>query len=198
MMKYLGEETEEHVNEISKPLYTRINHYLAWFLVFYATINGACIPPWIMSIPAEKYMRISWRFFMQTVMMIPFLMYEKRNLAPENKEQYTLSYIFKLEHIKKVYLVAFTNSIWFTMVLFAFEWKFISHALVLSGLQQFFFSIQRHIRKEENHSYEAAGQAMVVFGLFCVFTSSIYYDPAEAPPSTKNYRNFLLLLREPW
>jgi hypothetical protein len=71
---------------------------------------------------------------MQTFMMIPFLLYERRNLAENMKHQYTLSHIFKLEHIKKVYMVAFTNSIWFTMVLFAFEWNYISHALVLSGL----------------------------------------------------------------
>lgn len=198
MLKYLGNSFQQKVSDIQKPTYQNINQYLAWFLVFYATINGACIPPWIMSIPAEKYIRISWRFFMQSFMMIPFLLYERRNLPANLKYQYTLSHIFKLEHIKKVYMVAFTNSIWFTMVLFAFEWSYISHALVLSGLQQFCFSINRHVNKNENHNYESAGQAMVIFGVLCVITDSITFDSVDADPNSYLYRNKLVNFRKPW
>ncbi|KAL4432765.1 hypothetical protein ABPG74_011586 [Tetrahymena malaccensis] len=197
MLAFLDQETKQNISNIQKPLYQRYV-YLSWFIVFYAAINGACIPPWIMYVPEEKYLRISWRFFLQTFMMIPFLLHEKRNMPEDKKHQYELSYIFKLDHIKKVFMVAFTNSIWFTMVLFAFEWNFISHALVLSGLSQFFFSIHRLLNKEENHNYESGGQAMIVFGVFCILADTITYDPKEAPPSTKNYSNTYVYFRETW
>ncbi|KAL4479184.1 hypothetical protein ABPG72_009014 [Tetrahymena utriculariae] len=198
MLAFFDQETKQNISNIQKPLYQRLHVYVSWFLVFYAGINGACIPPWIMSVPEEKYLRISWRFFLQTFMMIPFLLYEKRNIPEDKKYQYEFSYIFKLDHIKKVFMVAFTNSIWFTMVLFAFEWNFISHALVLSGLSQFFFSIHRLVNKEENHNYESGGQAMVIFGVLCILADTLTYDPKEAPSSTKNYSNSYVYFRQPW
>ncbi|EAR82510.1 drug/metabolite transporter (DMT) superfamily protein (macronuclear) [Tetrahymena thermophila SB210] len=198
MIAFFDQETKQNISNIQKPLYQRIPVFLSWFLVFYAAINGACIPPWIVSVPEEKYLRISWRFFLQTFMMIPFLLYERRNIPEDKKYQYEFSYIFKLENIKKVFMVAFTNSIWFTMVLFAFEWNFISHALVLSGLSQLFFSIHRRLNKEENHDYEYGGQAMVIFGVFCILADTLTYNSKEAPPSTKNYSNTYVYFREPW
>ncbi|EAR82509.1 transmembrane protein, putative (macronuclear) [Tetrahymena thermophila SB210] len=198
LIKQIDVEAEKKILEVSKPFYERVNPYLAWFLVFYATINAACIPPWIMSIPAEKYLRIAWRFFMQAVMMIPFLLYERRNLPEANQHKYSFSYIFKLENMKKVYLASCSLSIQFTMVLFAQDWNFISHSLVLSALIPFCFSINRIIKKQENHNYESSGQAMVIFGVLCVLADTLMYDPSEAPPSTVNYRNAKVYYRKPW
>ncbi len=50
----------------------------AWLILFYSVCNSAMIPAWIMNIKANKYLRIAWRFFMQSLIMIPFAMYERR------------------------------------------------------------------------------------------------------------------------
>ena len=68
----------ERIETQKKPLSERLPVALQWFFIFYATINNSLIPAWIMSIPAEKYLRISWRFFMQALLIIPFCMYEYR------------------------------------------------------------------------------------------------------------------------
>lgn len=39
---------------------------------------------------------------------------------------------------------------------------------------------------------------MVVFGILCVLSDTLTYDADEAPPSTNNYRNKLVLFRKPW
>ena len=59
----LGEDNELKEDDEAK-LYEKFPKYLAWFVLFYSVFNGACMPPWIMSIPAEKYLRISWRFIL--------------------------------------------------------------------------------------------------------------------------------------
>lgn len=70
--------------------------HLAWFILLYSVCNAAAIPPWIMSIKATKLIRISWRFLLQSFMVIPFVLYEHRTGGPKVKEMYSLSHIFKL------------------------------------------------------------------------------------------------------
>lgn len=84
------------IDEKTQDITKRIPKWSAWILLFYFAVNGAFIPPWILSIPAEKYLRIAWRFFMQAMLLIPFVMYEYRQrLKNDNiKKQYTLSHIF--------------------------------------------------------------------------------------------------------
>jgi TRAP-type mannitol/chloroaromatic compound transport system permease small subunit len=51
---------------------------LAWVILMYSVVSGAMIPGWIMNIQANKLLKISWRFFMQSFMVIPFVLYEYR------------------------------------------------------------------------------------------------------------------------
>ena len=57
-------QVHEGIANIKLHLKDRLPVFFQWILIFYATINNALIPPWILSIPAEKYLRIAWRFFM--------------------------------------------------------------------------------------------------------------------------------------
>ncbi len=41
-----------------------ISKKIAYLILIYSTIIGACIGPWLISIPAEKYIKVSWRYFM--------------------------------------------------------------------------------------------------------------------------------------
>lgn len=49
--------------------------HLSWIILIYSVCNAAMIPAWIMSIKATKLLRISWRFMLQAVMIIPFVLY---------------------------------------------------------------------------------------------------------------------------
>lgn len=48
---------------------------MAWVILLYSVCNAAMIPPWIMSIKATKLLRISWRFLLQSFMVVPFVLY---------------------------------------------------------------------------------------------------------------------------
>lgn len=87
-------------------------------ILMFFVMNASIIPCWIMSIEAEKYLRQSWRFFMSSWLILPFVMWEKRQ--PKFKKFYQLSYIFDVNNIKKIFLTSFSNSMWFTMILFGF------------------------------------------------------------------------------
>lgn len=78
------------------------------------------IPSWIMNIKATKLLRISWRFLMQTLMIFPFVLYERRVGNEEVKYQYTLAHIIKPVHLKKAYISSIATSIWFTCILTVF------------------------------------------------------------------------------
>lgn len=93
---------------------------LAWLILLWSVTTGAIIPGWIMNIPANKVLRISWRFVMQVPMMIPFVLYEYRTASPEVRQQYQFSYIFKPSNIVKPMASSLATSFWFTMILFGF------------------------------------------------------------------------------
>jgi hypothetical protein len=117
--------------------------WLAWVILLYSVINSSIIPGWIMNIQATKLLRIAWRFLLQSVIVIPFVLYEYRISSEETKQQYKLKHILNPTHLKKVYLSSISTSIWFTCILTVFEWTYISHGLVLGALSNFFLSIHR-------------------------------------------------------
>ena len=53
-----------------------------------------------MSIPAEKYLRISWRFFLQAWFLLPFCMYEYRAGDAKVKSQYSVRHFLAINHLK--------------------------------------------------------------------------------------------------
>jgi len=56
------EEIDEDEENI--PIWAKIGKRHAWILLLFSILNSALIPTWIMNIPADKYLRITWRFFM--------------------------------------------------------------------------------------------------------------------------------------
>jgi hypothetical protein len=48
---------------------------IAWAILFYSVINVSMIPAWIMNIQASKLLRISWRFLLQSLIIIPFILH---------------------------------------------------------------------------------------------------------------------------
>ncbi len=66
------------------------------------------------------------------------------------KEKYALKHILNPSNLKKAYLGSFATSLWFTVILTCFEWTYVSHAIVLGSLSNFFLSIGRTLRKSSH------------------------------------------------
>lgn len=78
------------------------------------------MPGWIMNIKANKLVRISWRFFMQMIMVIPFVLYEYRTGGENVRKKYSFSYIFDTKNFIKPLVSSLASSMWFTMILAGF------------------------------------------------------------------------------
>lgn len=78
------------------------------------------IPGWIMNIKANKMLRISWRFLMQAIMVIPFVLYEYRTGSEAVRSKYALKYIFKTSNFIKPLVSSLAASMWFSVILAGF------------------------------------------------------------------------------
>jgi hypothetical protein len=113
---------------------------------------------------------------MQTIMIFPFVLYERRVGNEEVKSQYTFKHIINPEHLKKAYISSIATSLWFTCILTVFEWTYVSHGIVLGTLSNFFLSIHRSITKSE-HDLEPGGRYCVILGIFLVMYDSYRLSP---------------------
>jgi hypothetical protein len=113
---------------------------------------------------------------MQALMVIPFVLYEKRTISEENKEKYTLRYILQPQNIIKPYISSLSASLFFLFVLTSFEWTYVSHGIVLGGLSNFFLSISRSLNKN-SHDLESGGQVLVIIGVGLVIHSTLSVNP---------------------
>lgn len=109
------------------------------------------IPPWLMSIAANKLLRISWRCTLHLLILIPFVLFEYRTANVKKREMYALSHIFKPKHFKKLCFSSFQATFWVTTILTTIEWTYISHSMVLGALSNFFLSIERTIAGRNGH-----------------------------------------------
>lgn len=123
---------------------------IAWLILLYSVSTGAMIPGWIMNIKANKLLRISWRFLMQSIMVIPFVLYEYRTGGEAVRKKYNLKYIFNVTNFIKPLVSSLATSMWFTMILAGFEWTSVSHSIVLGSLSNFFLSLGRSWRKSSH------------------------------------------------
>lgn len=57
---------------------------------------------------------------MQALMVIPFVLYERRTSNEENKQKYTLEYIFTPQNIIKPYISSLSACLWFLFILTSF------------------------------------------------------------------------------
>ena len=53
---------------------------LAWIILFYSVLNTSFITCWILSSKINKYLALTWRFIFVFLLMIPFVLYEKRTI----------------------------------------------------------------------------------------------------------------------
>ncbi|KRX06184.1 hypothetical protein PPERSA_06066 [Pseudocohnilembus persalinus] len=156
-LNFINQDKQELEQYFSKDYIQRIPLVISFMILMFFVMNASIIPCWIMSIEAEKYLRQSWRFFMSSWLILPFVMWEKRQ--PKFKKFYQLSYIF--------------------------DWTYVGYSINLGSLQLFFLSLQR--AKSDSHTYEYPGRLLVILGIILIFIECINFTPEEIPPSSYNY-----------
>lgn len=135
------------------------------------------MPGWIMNIKANKILRISWRFFMQVFMVLPFVFYQYRNCDEQTKKKYSLKYVFDRHNMIKPLMSGVATSLWFTAIVFGFEWTSVSHSIVMGSLSNFFLSLGRSWRRQ-SHDFESGGQMFVILGVILVISDTIKFSPS--------------------
>ncbi|EGR27000.1 hypothetical protein IMG5_203400 [Ichthyophthirius multifiliis] len=161
-------------------------------------LQGGFIPSWIQHKPAEKYLRIVWRFFLQSFMMIPFMLYEKRTGNETAKQQYKFSHMFNWYNLKQAYLSSIPTSIWFTLILFTFEWNFVAHAAILGNLSNFYNCINRNLAVGVTNPSDISSIGLILLGILMILYDSYSLQFEDIYPSSLNYKMNKLFYREPW
>lgn len=58
-----------------------IGSFFAWGILFLNCIFSASVPCWLMAdVRSESFTRNSWRYLTLSVLLLPFLLYEQRNV----------------------------------------------------------------------------------------------------------------------
>lgn len=63
---------------------------------------------------------------------------------------------------------------WYGFILSAGEWTYMSNALYLGSLTNFFLSLAR-LKGKHVHEYEIGGQVVVVLGIFFILIDTLYF-----------------------
>lgn len=83
---------------------------------------------------------------------------------------------------------------WFTMILFCFEWTAVSHAIVLGSMSNLFLSLGRSYRKV-SHFLELGGQLLMGLGLVLVILDSVEIRRDNVAPGAFSKNNLFYLKR---
>ncbi|KAL4426749.1 hypothetical protein ABPG74_006527 [Tetrahymena malaccensis] len=174
----------------------KIPRYIPWLVLSISVILGASIPTSILVIDASRYVKAFWRFQMTVFWIIPFCIYEYFDASYQR--YYKCAYIFQLDNLKQSYISSLGSSIWFTFILFSFDYTSVSHAMLLGSLSNFFMSAIRTFKRgSKKIELEVVGLTLVIIGVLLVFVDSITMDELQ---SDKRYQGFDMVdfLNKPW
>ena len=140
---------------------------------------------------------------MQSLMMIPFMLYEYRTGNELVRERYKLSYIFEKNHIRTLYITSLATTYFFTTILTLFEWTYISHCLVLGTLNNLFLSLYNILKPantniNKSHEMEIGGQLVALIGITLVMGDSYSIDTSLEPGDCSSLINPFYLGRQSW
>lgn len=124
----------------------------AWLILFYSVFNSAIIPCWLMgNILSESFTRNSWRYFMLTVLSVPFALYEHRQLVAAGRQSQFLYSQLTWQNLIICYKRSFHFVIWFFLFVMSCKLTSMNHALHMANLMTFFQSVIRYSKGEKNH-----------------------------------------------
>ena len=163
---------------------------ISWLVLIYSLINAACLPAWILSLETNKFVALTWRFLFQSLIMIPFVLYEKRTYPLHlNPIPYPskISNILSFPNFRKIYIKSALVVSWYGIILTIGEYTHIAHALYFGSLTNFFLSVTRK-RNIGVNKMESIGQIVILIGIVATFYGSLN----EGNLNTGN--NFLKLM----
>ncbi|CAD8114942.1 unnamed protein product [Paramecium sonneborni] len=176
-------------------LFENFSALLAWVILLYQTLNNAMIPAWIMTIPLDKYLRITWRFLIQSLFLIPLMMYEQRTGSLEVKLQYEIQYILKWENMRQLYYASLSPTIASAIFLFCFDYNYVATIFILGSQTNFWLSFCRE--KTQNHFIEKRGQIFSFFGFLLICIESLAMNKQGIPVIANNYINTSVFIQVP-
>lgn len=127
--RFLGNINVDATN--ADKLFEEFSSLTAWFILCYYCLNNALIPPWIMSIDAEKYLRVSWRNLLQAIFLIPFVMYEYRTGTDKTKTAFTVEFLTNWSNMRKLYISSCSATLTSCTILFCNNFTNVSTVYIL-------------------------------------------------------------------
>lgn len=176
------------VNERDKEI--EVSPIFAWLLLLLNMFSAAMVPCWLMSnLKYEGMTQNSWRFLTISILTLPFVGYEKRQIAAVGGN------ILKLidsEMIKKNFMSSISVCIWFLIVKYAVKLTSMIHTFNLMSLQSLVIVLNKIARKENHHEFETAGTILIFTGLVCTFYDSLAGEVLQGQPNEiyLSYSNF--------
>jgi hypothetical protein len=167
----------EDMVEGSEPL--ELSSFIAWALLIFSCISNAIVPCWMtVDVHCEGFTRSAWRIFMTSLLLVPFVLYEQRNLkAGEPGFRALLS----RKNLQEHYIFSLNYTVWVLFGTMALKLTARSHSFSLLRLKLFFISLRKFSQGQSFYESEMGGALLVAIGAAMILWDS-YSLPVEANP----------------
>lgn len=91
-------------------------------------------------VKSESFTRNSWRYLTVSVLLIPFVLFEQRNVKTESEK---LVNCLTKEKLKPIFISTINFCIWLLLLINACRWTSMNHAVCLTDLKFFVISLMK-------------------------------------------------------
>lgn len=187
-----GQQHQENQHEVSKAFteenfnsQIEVSPTMAWLLLLTSVLFSAFVPCWLLAdVRSEPLTRNSWRYFIVSVLAIPFMLHEQRNNKDPNMKFWNL---LTSENLKPIFVGSLNFCIWLICLIYACNFTSMNHALCLSYMRFFLISVVKMFNKEKIHEFEIAGTILCTIGVVLVMSDSITV-PLSTDPHDDNWK----------
>lgn len=139
--RLFGQQALERESE--GDLFDKLPASFAYYIIIQSIVLGSIIVPWSCTINLDPMLKLSWRFSITALILVPFVLYEKRTISEDLKYCYTYEYIFAKENIQLLFLSSLHTSVWNAVNCFCCQFTYIANVILFSGMTNFWFSVSR-------------------------------------------------------
>lgn len=160
----IGSDDEDLHSKIEIP------SFLAWFVLFLNSLFSSFVPCWLMGdVKSESFTRNSWRYFTVSCLLIPFVMYEQRNV--KNVQDKLINVLTK-QNLKPIFISTINWCIWLLLLIYACRWTSMNHAVCLTDLKYVVISLFKFKNGDRFHQFEIGGCMISVIGIVLLLIDS--------------------------
>ena len=122
-----------------------MSSFFAWGVLFLNSLFASFVPCWLMGdVRSESFTRNSWRYTTVTILLIPFLLYEQRNIKNENEK---LINCLTKKKLQPIFISSINFCIWLLLLINACRWTSMNHAVCLTDLKFLVISLSKFKNK---------------------------------------------------